>query len=97
MSRQTLANRRVAVTNAPFARRLRPFPFALALLHSRSSRLKGKQTPALPLGAWLRRCATSFVPVLPAPETLRFCRNIPTEATSQQPEIAASRGIERDA
>ena len=63
--------------SAPSPSRPRPFHHATA----RSSRADYiAQTRPVPLGAWLRRSATSSVPVLPPSETLCFLRQHPNRS-----------------
>src|SRR6266516_833974 len=59
----------------------RPRPFHCATARSSQAHYIA-QARALPLGAWLRRSATSSVPVLPASESLRFRRQHPTRSAS---------------
>ncbi len=71
--------RSTGLRSAPSPSRPRPFHFATA----RSSRADYMAQPrALPLGCWLRRCATSSVPVLPPSESLRFLRQHPNRSAS---------------
>src|SRR5205823_5399259 len=86
--RKQIVNNCAVVTNRSRRAGGAPFPLRSRLLRSRWSRLKGRKCGGrASLGLWLRRSATSFIPVLPTPETLRFFRQHSNRSDRHQPKI----------